>query len=211
MMRIAIFVIIFLLSTIFGCNDEGSGTAVGTFSVADCGIDEREINLKIDYFTSSYFENTLVIRLQHTTQNYTFADGLYLEIRDVENTAAHLGDPITITLVPSLDAFKQTGPSEESGYETGYPATPYNGPARAALYLYDTCPDSNTAFTDGQGTITFDHIYRPGKSKRISGTFSLEFVDPRTWKSPESYGDHAVISGDFDFEHTGRRTAGPGY
>ncbi len=202
---------IFLGGPVLGCKEEGSGSAVGTFSVADCGIDEKAIDLRIDYLTASYFENTLGIRLQRTTQNYTFADGLYLEIRNVDNIAAHLGDPIRITLVPSLAEFKQTGPGEASGYESGYPVTPYNAPARTSLYLYDTCPDSNVAFTDGDGTITFERIYQPGKSDRITGTFSLEFIDPRTWKSAGDFGDHAVVSGDFDFTYSDHRPSGPGH
>lgn len=212
MNRIAIIVIIFLtLLHIFGCKEAGGGAVRGFFSVAECQLEEAEIDLSIDYFTSDYFENTLTVRLQHTTQNYTFANGLLLEIRDVENAAAHLGEPIQVTLVPSLDEYKQTGPTTASGDEPGYPLTPYQGPARASLYLYDLCPESTVAFGDGEGTITFTHIYQPGKSDRIAGSFALEFIDPRTWQSPDNYGDHAEISGDFDFDHAENRSSNSGY
>ena len=202
MMRMATFVIFFLASiTIFGCKEDGTGTVEGVFTISDCGLENREVNLSVDYFTASYFENTLTVRLQHTTQNYISADGLQLEIRDVDAVADALGEPITISLVPSLAEFKENGPSESTGYESGFPATPYNSKARATLYLYDTCPDSQVAFADGEGTITFSHIYRPDGAKRIVGTFSLEFIDPRTWKSSEDYGSSAHIIGDFDFEY----------
>ena len=202
MTRIATFVIFFLaIAAAVGCKDDGTGTIEGVFTVSDCGLDNREVNLSADYFTASYFENTLTIRLQHTTQNYIFADGLLLEIRDVDAAAAALGEPIVITLVPSLADFKESGPTETSGNESGFPTTPYNSKAGATLYLNDTCPDSTVSFADGEGTITFSHIYKPGGAERIAGTFSLEFIDPRTWSSSEDYGATARISGEFDFDY----------
>ena len=202
MVRMATFVIFFLTpAAVIGCKDDGEGTVEGVFTIADCGLENREVNLGADYFTANYFENTLTVRLQHTTQNYVFADGLQLEIRNVDAVAEALGEPIPITLVPSLAEYKENGPSEASGYESGYPATPYNSRARATLYMYATCPDSQVSFTDGEGTVTLTHIYRPGGGDRIAGTFSLDFIDPRTWSSLEDSGDNAHIFGEFDFDY----------
>ena len=201
-MRMAIFVTFFLwLAGLLGCQDPGKGRVEGTFTIPDCDLDESEINLRVDHFTAQYFENTLTVRLQHSTQNYVFANGLQLEVRNLDAVADRLGEPLEITLVPSLQDYKESGPTIESGYETGYPATPYHSPARAALYLNEICPEALVSFTDGEGTVTFTHIYRPGGSSRIAGSFVLEFLDPRTWKSPEEYGSRAQISGTFDFDY----------
>jgi hypothetical protein len=209
MMRIAINVTFFITMTVFlGCKDNEHGTVHGSFVVADCGLEDSDLNLEVDYFAATYFENTLTVRLQHSSDAQGFVDGLYIEIRDVAEVAENLGEPIQITLVPSLLEFKENGPSTESGDETGYPTTPYAAPARATLYLNDTCGDAPPGFADGEGTITFSRIYQPDKSSRIQGTFELRFIDPRTWESADTM-DYASVLGDFDFVYSDRQPEQP--
>jgi hypothetical protein len=74
--------------------------------------------------------------------------------------------------------------------------------------LNDTCGEDSPGFADGEGTITFTRIYQPDKSSRIQGTFELEFIDPRTWKSADTM-DFASVSGDFNFIYSDRQPEQP--
>lgn len=198
------FMVSALIAAIVGACSRGDGTGfiLGTFDVASCNLENKDQDLEVDFFTASYFENTLTLRLQHTGVDQVFADGVFIEVRDVAYVAENLGTPLTVELEPPLDDFILNGPETGVGANTGLPETTYQSPARVSLYLNETCPDNTLGFTDGAGTVTFYNIYRPGHAKRIRGELDLLFVDPRTWESPDSPGESAAISGEFDFEYS---------
>ena len=125
------------------------------------------------------------------------------------NSSENLGAELEIEIIPSIDEFLANGPETGAGSESGLPTTSYQSPARATLFLNATCPENTLGFADGNGTLVFDAIYRPGKGKRIKGTFDLRFIDPRTWGSAEDIGDHAEIQGDFDFNYSDRQPEQP--
>jgi hypothetical protein len=202
MMQFAKIMIIFLGTWLLSAckGGDGAGTIHGPVSIESCSLETDDFNLRVDFFAASYTENTLTIRLQRTGDLQTFTDGLYIEVRDVSYVRARLGEPLTIALEPSIETFRAEGP-QGIGSNAGVPLTPYESPVRATLYLNETCPDNRLAFTDGEGTITFDSIYAPpNDDKRISGSFSFEFIDPRTWDNGE-IADSASMTGEFRFTH----------
>jgi hypothetical protein len=174
----------------------GEGEFRGTLILPSCGLEKFDFNLKVDFFAASYFDNTLTMIMQHTGQERAFADGLVLVVRDVEQVNQQLSQALELIVEPSWAEFLQQGP------DAGMPTTTRSSPARATLYLNKTCPDNTLGFTDGAGTLVFDHIYLPDKERRIKGSLRLQFVDPRTWESLEKQGDRAEINGEFDFKYS---------
>ncbi len=195
---------IIVTSALFlSCNaGEGNGFVKGSVSLDSCNIEDDDFDLNVNYYTATYFENTLFIRLQRDGDMENYSDGVFIEIRDVDLISEnYLGAPLSIDLSPPLDTFMENGPTTAVGAETGYPLTPHNSPARATFYLNKTCPGNRLGFTDGTGTITFDKIYRPGDDKHINGSFSLTFVDPRSWEVAGEVGDTATLTGEFRFTY----------
>jgi hypothetical protein len=47
----------------------------------------------------------------------------------------------------------------------------------------------------------------PDEQRRIQGSFSLKFIDPRYWESPDNPGPIAEIQGEFEFNYDGRKQA----
>ena len=211
MKHMAKIVIIIASALFLACNaGEGNGYVKGAISLDSCNLEKDEFNLNVDYYTATYFENTLFIRLQNGGDAETHSDGIFIEIRDVDAVAEeNISTPLSITLLPPLETFMENGPTTAVGAETGYPLTPHDSPARATLYLNKTCPGNRLGFTDGTGTITFDKIYRPGKGKHISGSFSLTFVDPRSWEAAGQVGDMATLHGEFRFTYDRNATEQP--
>jgi hypothetical protein len=201
----AISVIFFL-----ACNNaDGRGTVQGSFDIPSCDLEVAEFDLEVDHFAANYFENTLSIRLQKSGLEQLHANGVILEIREVDSVSEHLGEPLEIEIVPSIDEFLANGPGSGVGDVTGLPLTTHQSPAQATLFLNEACPGNTLGFTDGDGTVTMDAIYLPGGGKRIKGSFDLRFIDPRTWKSPEEIGDYAEVQGDFDFNYSHRQPEQP--
>ncbi len=196
-------VFLWALSGIVACSTgAGEGRIWGSVYLPDCDLEKDAFDMEIDFFAADYFDNTLSIRLQRSGQDPIFSDGLILLIRDVKEVAAAGGEvEHEIAVEPSLEAFK------ENGVVDGIPRTAANSSARVTLYLNGTCPGNRLAFTDGAGVYQLTHIYIPGKQKRIKGSFHLEFIDPRFWESPEDFGPHARLSGEFDFNYTRGRPA----
>jgi hypothetical protein len=174
----------------------GDGRVWGSLDLPGCGVADDHYDMEVDFFAADYFENTLQIRLQRGGKDQAYSDGVLIMVRDVAEVSAALGDPLTIELEPDLESFSESGP------EIGLPETTWDSPARVTLYLNETCPDNHFAFTDGAGEITFTKIYVPDESKRIAGSFELEFVDPREWEEPGDLGPRALLSGEFEFNYT---------
>lgn len=192
------------------CNNaDGRGAVQGSFHIPSCDLTVEGFDLEVDYFASSYFENTLSIRLQKSGLEQLHTNGIILEIRDVASVAQHPGEPLEIEIVPSIDEFLENGPETGLGDVTGLPLTTHQSPARATLFLNDACPGNTLGFTDGDGMVIIDAIYQPGEGKRIKGSFDLRFIDPRTWKSPDNIGDYAEVQGNFDFSYSHRQPAQP--
>jgi len=192
---ISLFAFVFLATS---CSTgAGDGEVFGSVDIPECGLKTDHFDIGADFFAADYFDNTLTIRIQNTGQIPTFADGLFFVIRDVATMdAAGKDTEHKIEVIPDIATFLALGP------DAGTPTTTKASPARATLYLNDTCPDNHLAFTDGAGTLTLKSVYIPGKQKRIAGSFQLEFVDPRHWKSLEDTGPYAQIEGYFDFNYT---------
>jgi hypothetical protein len=191
-----------VLSLTIACrHGEGHGTVQGQLHIPSCELEEESFDLRIDFFTATYFEDTLTIRLQHAGAEQALSDGVLIQIRDVEAVSENLGETVEIEIEPSLETFAENGPEPDAGSDTGVPTTTRDSPAQATLYLNETCPDNRLGFAHGDGTLSFESIYIPDKESRIKGTFDLRFVDPRTWESPEESGEWAEIHGEFDFNY----------
>jgi hypothetical protein len=173
----------------------GDGDVHGSVSLEGCGLVRGDWDMGVDFFAASYYENTLAIRLQNTGQEQAFSDGILIMVRDVDAVSKRLGETLAITVEPGIDAFVDAGP------DAGVPATTQGSPARATLYMNDSCPGNHYGFADGEGELVFDSIYVPDEEKRVAGSFKLRFVDPRSWKSPDDIGPHAELVGDFDFNY----------
>jgi len=173
----------------------GDGRVWGSLDLPSCGVEDDEYDMEVDFFAADYFDNTLQIRLQHGGKDQAFSDGVVIVVRDVAAVADALGDPLLIELEPDVESFAEAGP------EIGYPETTWDSPARVTLYLNETCPENHFAFTDGAGEITFSRIYVPDETKRIAGSFRLEFIDPREWEEPGELGPYAELFGEFEFNY----------
>jgi hypothetical protein len=174
----------------------GDGRVWGSVSLPDCVGDRPDFNLGVDFFAADYFDGALLIRLQNGGRSQAFSDGIVIRIEDVELFADAPGQSFAVIVEPSLETFVEQGP------DAGVPTTAGGSPARATLYLNELCPDNSYAFADGQGEIVFDSIYVPDESKRIRGSFHLEFIDPRDWESPQDPGPRADLFGEFDFNYS---------
>lgn len=201
MIQIAKYVLIFLVAfLLFGCKEgTGTGNVHGFVSIKSCSLESDNFNLNVDFFAATYSDNTLLIRLQHTGDLQTFTDGLVLEIRDVKSVFENPGTPLEIRLEPSVEEFLETGLTG-IGDNSHVPMTPHESPARATLYLNDTCPGNRLAFTDGAGVLTFDSIYYPNKKTLIEGSLDLTFIDPRSYEDGKVT-DSASMSGTFRFHY----------
>ena len=204
------FILAITATVACSCNNaDGKGRVQGSLEIRSCDLEDSEFDLGVDFFTATYFENTLAIRLQRTGLDQLHADGIFIEIRDVEAVSENLGEVLEIEIVPPIDDFLENGPETGVGPVSGLPSTTHQSPARTTLFLNATCPDNTLGFADGDGTLVFDAIYQPSKGKRIKGTFDFRFIDPRTWESPKEIGDHAEIKGNFDFNYSHRQPEQP--
>ena len=174
----------------------GDGRVWGSLDLPGCGVEDDNYDMDVDFFAADYFDNTLQIRLQRGGKDQAFSDGLLIVVRDVVAVSEALGQPLLIELEPDVETYVAQGP------DIGYPETTWDSPARVTLYLNDTCPENHLAFTDGAGEITFTRIYLPDESKRIAGSFHLQFIDPREWEEPGDVGSSAELRGEFEFNYT---------
>lgn len=181
----------------------GDGRVWGSIDLPECGVADEDYDMGIDFFAASYFENTLQIRLQNGGHDQAATDGVAIQVRDVKLFADAPDQEFEIAVEPAIDDYLEQGP------EIGYPETTWDSPARATLYLNQTCPDNTLGFTDGVGTISFSSIYVPDESKRVAGSFHLRFVDPRTWEGPGEIGARAELFGEFDFNYSRGTPAQP--
>ncbi|MBW2278108.1 MAG: hypothetical protein JRF63_11475, partial [Deltaproteobacteria bacterium] len=88
----------------------GDGRVWGSLYLPECGVDDDDYDMGVDFFAASYFENTLQVRLQNGGQDQALTDGVVIQVRDVEMIADAPGATFDIAVEPSLDEFLEEGP-----------------------------------------------------------------------------------------------------
>lgn len=173
------------LAALAGCTDYiEEGTIQGSLVVPDCEDDEEvrftcagdaledcdAFRLDIDFFALDFLGDQATLSLQEGGRPFGQADGLALQIRDVRQLRGRLGQSIPV------------GP---------------NGNVRAALGLFDRCPDStqNFALT---GTVTFTR-FGVDRGDRVTGT--IERLEVRDGRAADGRPGPVLglLRGDFDF------------
>ncbi len=173
-----------LLLLSLGCaEDRGRGEVVGSLSVPDCergeDLDEvcgvgtapeacRAFDLGVDFFALERFGEQAVMRMQQGGRPFAKTDGLSIEIRDFRLLRGNLGRRLPV------------GPDSN---------------IRAALGLFERCPDSTQNF-ELQGEITFSS-FGVDKGDKIAGT--LDFLEVRDGRGDGPGKVLGVLHGDFDF------------
>ncbi|MCB9538041.1 MAG: hypothetical protein H6704_17445 [Myxococcales bacterium] len=163
--------------------DRGRGRVVGSLMVPECdgdgaldarcaaGVDPLEceaFDLEVDFFAVETFEESAVIRVQRGGLAFAQTNGVLLEIRDVRLLRGELGRPLAV------------GPERN---------------IRAALGLFDRCPDATQNF-ELRGEVTFT-AFGVGKGDAVQGRIDrLEVRDGRSEGPGTVLG---VLHGDFDF------------
>lgn len=168
-----------------GCTDYiEEGTLVGSLVVPDCEGGEGArftcldtaledcdaFRLDIDFFALDFLGDAARLSLQQGGRPFGLADGLTFQIADVRQLRGRLGQSIPV------------GP---------------NANVRAALGLFDRCPDTTQNFTL-TGAVTFTR-FGVERGDRVTGTIDrLEVRDGRP--TDGSAGPVlGLLRGDFDF------------
>ncbi len=166
------------VATLAGCaEDPGRGAVRGSLFVPACGVTSSldltcpdaaacdAFSLVADFFAVETFGRRAVIRLQAGGRPLGQSDGFIVDIADTDRLV--LGQPVAV------------GP---------------DGPVRAALSLFDRCPESPQSFLI-VGEITFD-AFGTGAGDRVAAAFTgLQVFDGR---GPAD-APLGVLRGDFDF------------
>ena len=102
-------------------NPDGEGTARGTIDAPPCW--KGGFDLEPDFFATLPFRSSVMFRIQRSSDNSSFSDGMGLVVEDIEKVKASLGTPTIVTLPPEV-----TPP--------GVPISPQNDPGNVHLSLY---------------------------------------------------------------------------
>lgn len=105
---------------------EGEGTARGTIDAPPCW--QGGFDLEPDFFATLPFRSSVMFRIQRSSDNSSFSDGLALVVEDIEKVKTSLGTPTIVTLPPEVTP-------------AGVPITPQADPGNVhlSLYLLRTC------------------------------------------------------------------------
>lgn len=172
--------------SLLACTDSaGTGRVVGSLAVPDCAEDGalkaecggdvpfgscEAFSLGVDFFAAEATGRGGLIRLQRGGRNLSLTDALILEVRDVRQLRGALGTPQAV------------GPEQN---------------IRAALGLFDRCPDSTQSF-ELTGLVRFD-AFSLERGDRIAGT--IERLEVRDGRPERGVGEVlGVLHGDFDFD-----------
>ncbi len=167
-----------------GCSvGEGQGEIGGDVVASDfCMLDQPDYELVPSFFAGEVIETQLNIRVQRGSALEQFADGLAIQVLDVnEVKRQRIGLPIPLTgedaaLVQIIFYLNETCPA-------GFP----NEHRRRAVVMEAVA-----------GTITFDAIYAPDIEAGATGIEAeltdVRFIDPAT---PDER--NATLSGSFSF------------
>lgn len=174
--------LLLIASLLFACaEDTGDGRVVGWLTVPDCEGSKalsktcdgdlstcEAFDLEVDVFALESSGDLAIIRLQRGGRTFARTDGLILELRDVRQ------------LRGNLNQRQRVGPNED---------------VRAALGLFDTCPDATLNF-ELSGEIQFTK-FGLARGDVIAGEIiSLEVRDGRAEGAADILGQ---LRGDFDF------------
>jgi hypothetical protein len=167
------------------CSDSaGVGRVVGSLTVPDCSDDGPlsvrcgpdvpgeacdRFDLEVDFFSAESTGKGALVRLQRGGRNLSLTDGLILEVRDVRELRGNLGEPLAV------------GPDQN---------------IRAALGLFDRCPDSTQSFLV-TGTVRFT-TFGLSQNDTIAGT--IDRLEVRDGRPERGVGQVlGVLHGDFRF------------
>lgn len=166
-------------------DDAGTGRVVGSLAVPDCASDGalkvecapdvptgdcEAFSLGVDFFAAEATGKGGLIRLQRGGRNLSLTDALIFEVRD------------TRKLRGALNAPQAVGPDQN---------------IRAALGLFDRCPDSTQSFIL-TGLVTFD-AFSLERGDRITGV--IERLEVRDGRPERGVGEVlGVLHGEFDFK-----------
>lgn len=161
----------------------GEGEIGGQVAARDfCELDDPEFELEPTFFSGEIVESTLAIRIQRGNDLESFADGLMIIVRDVDEIRSQrLGEPI------ELDGDWRS-PVNMTFYLNGSCEAGFPNEFRRRPVLLEAVG----------GTIQFDAIYAPDidpDSPAIEARLEeVVFLDPAM---PEER--HATLSGWFSF------------
>jgi len=163
------------------CGDPaGTGRLVGSLVVPGCrgGEEARFVcpddvevdaceafDLKPSFFALERFENRAIVRIQRGGNAFAKVDALQIHIQDARRLRGTLGQELSV------------GPDRD---------------IRAALTLFDRCPDTDVSF-ELRGKIVFDH-FGVSKGDRVAARFGELLV--RDGRSGAVLGR---LSGELDF------------
>ncbi len=138
---------------------------VGPEDVSQCSA----FDLQADFLSLEVFgDDSAKMRIQRGGRDLALTDGLVFEIEDIRRLRGGLGDTVTV------------GPDAN---------------IRAAMALFDRCPDGNENF-ELRGTITFTAFSnRPGD--RITGC--IDVLEVRDGRGDEAVEVLGYLQGGFDF------------
>ncbi len=104
----------------------GHGEILGSVDAAPCW--QGRFDLKPDFFGTAPYRDKILFRIQKGSDIQTFADGLSLEVDDVNRVYASLGKPLAVTLPVAVRA-------------QGVPIVPESEPGlvHLSLYLHRSC------------------------------------------------------------------------
>lgn len=170
---------------LLACSDSaGVGRVVGSITVPDCTNDEplvrrcgpdvagedcSRFDLEVDFFAAESTGKGALVRLQRGGRNLSLADGLIIEVRDVRKLRGKLGEPLAV------------GPDQN---------------IRAALGLFDRCPDSTQSFLV-TGVMRFT-AFGLAQNDTVAGT--IERLEVRDGRPERGVGQVlGVLHGDFRF------------
>jgi hypothetical protein len=115
-----------------GCTSpEGVGTARGGLDFPPCW--QGPFDLAPDFFGTAPYRDSAIFRLQRSSDNQTFSDGISLVVEDLTRVQRALGSPFLVTLPPEVTA-------------AGVPIKPEADPGivHMSLYLQKSCKTQTT-------------------------------------------------------------------
>ncbi len=165
----------------------GPGCAVGTGAgevksdrlyLASCW--DGPFDLGPSFFAGVPYRESFQIRIQRGDDNEEVSDGVSLLVNDVQTIRGDnglpslLGIPLEVGLPPEV-----TPP--------GVPITPTDSPPQVsmAMYLHNTCFQTNSSLYAVDGVITFESLFNGdpnetnAEQKLTSAVFDVEVADPR--------------------------------
>ena len=194
-----------LLASLAACTTpEGQGTTRGSIDALPCW--QGAFDLEPDFFGTQPYKSSVMFRIQRSSDNANFSDGLALVVEDIEKVKSSLGVPLLVTLPPEVTP-------------AGVPIKPEADPGNVhlSLYLLRTCKTQNVTL-HAVREVSFDGV-GPECDANANANANGELVDPACQSAPFSTaarGDgksrivfHSIFAGDTaTLDSDPRRTRG---